>query len=73
VLKGVAKQFVAMVPQEYKQLGPTDALADGVFRWRQRDRGMPQGWTPGRPSLLSSKKTMVHHAITPQGNTRPMF
>jgi hypothetical protein len=41
---------MAVLPQEDKQLGPTDALDDGVFRRRQVDWGMPQGWTHGKPS-----------------------
>ena len=64
MLKGVGKQCVAMVPQEHKQLGTTNAFDDGAFSHRQLDWWMPQGWTHGRPSLLSRKKTMLDHAIT---------
>jgi hypothetical protein len=50
LLKRIGKQRMAVLPQEDKQLGPTDALDDGVFRRRQVDWGMPQGWTHGKPS-----------------------
>jgi hypothetical protein len=73
LLKGIGKQGMAVLPQEYKQLGPMDALDDGVFCRRQLDRGMPQGWTPGKPSFWLGKKTMLFHATTSGKNTRPMF
>jgi hypothetical protein len=64
LLKGVRKQLVAMLPQEHKQLGPADALDDGVFCRRQLDWWMPHGWAHGMLSSLSVKKTMLHHATT---------
>jgi hypothetical protein len=73
LLKGLGKQRMAVVPQEHKQLGPTDAFDDGVFRRGQFDWGMPQRWTHGKPSLGNGKKMMVSHAITSWKNTRPMF
>jgi hypothetical protein len=41
LLKGIGKPFVAMLPQEHKQLGTVDALNDGVFCRRQLDGRMP--------------------------------
>jgi hypothetical protein len=32
LLKGIGKQGMAVLPQEYKQLGPTDALDAGCDR-----------------------------------------
>jgi hypothetical protein len=55
LLKGIGKQRMAVLPQEDKQLGPTDALDDGVFRYREFDWGMPQGWTHGKPSFGNRK------------------
>jgi hypothetical protein len=73
LLKGSSKQWRAVLPQEHKQLGSADALDDGVFRHRQLDWGMPQGWTPGKPSFGNRKKMCVYHATTLWNNTRPMF
>jgi hypothetical protein len=41
LLKGIGKQCMAVLPQEDKQLGPTDALDDGVFRGREVNWWMP--------------------------------
>jgi hypothetical protein len=41
LLKGISKQFVAMLPQEHKQRGTVDALNDGVFCRRQLNGRMP--------------------------------
>jgi len=73
LLKGIGKERRAVLPQEDKQLGPTDALDDGVFRRRQFDWGMPQRWTPGKPSCWNRKQMVVSHAITLWKNTRPVF
>jgi hypothetical protein len=73
LLKGIGKQLVAVLPQEYTQLGTTDPFDDSVFCRRQLDEGMPQGWTHGKPSFWTGKKTMVCHATTSGKNTRPMF
>jgi hypothetical protein len=73
LLKGSSEQRMAVLPQKDKQLGPTDALDDGVFRRRPFDWGMPQRWTHGKPSFENGKKMMVSHAITSRKNTRPMF
>ena len=73
VLKGVGKQLMAILPQEHKQLGTADTLDERLFRWRQLNWWMPQGWTHGKPSLLNGKKMMVCHATTPRKNTRPVF
>jgi hypothetical protein len=51
LLKGVGKQRMTVLSQENKQLGPTDALDDNVFRRRQFAWGMPQRWTHGKPSF----------------------
>jgi len=73
LLKGIAKQCVAMLPQEHQQLGTADALHDGVFGRRQLDGRMPEGWMHGKPSCWNGKKMVVSHAITSWKNTRPMF
>jgi hypothetical protein len=44
LLKRVAKQGVAVLPQKHKQLGPTNASDDGLFSCREFDWWMPQGW-----------------------------
>jgi len=31
LLKGLVKEFGAMLPQEHKQLGPSDPLDDGLL------------------------------------------
>jgi hypothetical protein len=62
-----------VLPREDEQLGPTDALADGVFHWREFDWGMPQRWTHGKLSFANGKKMVISHAITSWKNTRPMF
>jgi hypothetical protein len=72
LLKSIGKQCMAVLPQEDKQLAPADALDDGVFRRRQCDWGMPQGWTHGKPSF-GNRKMPLYHAITLWNNTRPMF
>jgi hypothetical protein len=41
LLKGLGKQFVAMLPQEHKLRGTADALYDGVFCRRQLNGRMP--------------------------------
>jgi hypothetical protein len=41
LLKRVTKQSVAVLPQQYKQLGPTDAADDGLFSRREVDGWMP--------------------------------
>jgi hypothetical protein len=73
LLKGIGKPRMAVLPQEDKQLGPTDALEDSVFRRRQFDWGMPQRWTHGKPSFGNGKQMVVSHAITSGKNTRPVF
>jgi hypothetical protein len=73
LLKRVTKQSVVVLPQENKQLGPTDALDDSVFRRRQFDWGMPQRWMHGKPSCWNGKKMAVSHVITLWKNTRPVF
>jgi hypothetical protein len=58
LLRGLGKQRMAVLPQEHKQLGPTDALDDGVCRRRQFDWGMPRGGRMGSPPLETEKRCM---------------
>jgi hypothetical protein len=54
--KGIGKPLGAVLPQEHKHLGTTDAFHDSGFGRRQLDWGMPQEWTHGEALLLEWKE-----------------